>query len=98
LLFGLIACFLAWGAQEATECGLDESACKFTITLNIAFDSGADDSYIWNAKTEIEDFWNNEGGDPPTVGECDWDYSKRWEEWFPGENALPEPGMADASP
>ena len=54
LLFGLIACFLVWGAQEATECDLDEASCTFTITLNIAFDSGADDTYIYNAKTEIE--------------------------------------------
>ncbi|MBD3398597.1 hypothetical protein GF412_05135 [Candidatus Micrarchaeota archaeon] len=70
LLFGLFACFLAWGAQDATECELDEESCTFTITLNIAFDSGADDTYIYNAKTEIEDFWNNLGGDQPTVGEC----------------------------
>lgn len=71
LLLGLLVFSLAWGnGQQATECELDEAACKFTITLNIAFDSGADDAYIYNAKTEIEDFWNNLGGDPPTVGEC----------------------------
>ncbi len=74
LLFGLVLGLVlvpgAWAAQQATECELDEAACKFTITLNIAFDSGADASYRADAKNEIEDFWNNEGGDPPTVGEC----------------------------
>ena len=71
IFFLLFLSSLAWAnGQEATECELDETACKFTITLNIAFDSGADDTYMYNAKTEIEDFWNNEGGDPPTVGEC----------------------------
>lgn len=71
ILLGLLACFLVWGnGQQATECELDEVGCKFTITLNIAFDSGADDTYIFNAKNEIEDFWNNAGGNPPTTGDC----------------------------
>jgi len=70
LLFGLLVCCLAWGAQEATECDLDADSCTFTITLNIAFDSGADAGYRARATNEIEDFWNNAGGDPPTVGEC----------------------------
>ncbi|MCP4647825.1 MAG: hypothetical protein GY852_08880 [bacterium] len=70
LLFGLLVCCLAWGAQEATECDLDAESCTFTITLNIAFDSGADADYRATAANEIQDFWNNAGGDPPTTGDC----------------------------
>lgn len=70
LLFGLLVCTLIWGAQSATECDLDADSCTFTITLNIAFDSGADAGYRANAASEIEDFWNNAGGDPPTTGDC----------------------------
>lgn len=75
LLTGMLFLFLftsfAWAnGQQPTDCDLDEEGCTFTITLNIAFDSGADDTYIWNAKNEIEDFWNNAGGAQPTTGEC----------------------------
>ncbi len=71
IFFLLFLSSLAWAnGQEATECDLDADSCTFTITLNIAFDAGADAGYRARAANEIEDFWNNAGGDPPTVGEC----------------------------
>ncbi|MEM4272674.1 MAG: hypothetical protein QXH30_03715, partial [Candidatus Bilamarchaeaceae archaeon] len=38
--------------------------------MNIAFDNGADAGYRASAERAIERFWNNEGGNPPTYGEC----------------------------
>jgi hypothetical protein len=49
---------------------LNEETCTFTVTINIAFDSGADAAYRANAERAIEDFWNNAGGNPPTYGDC----------------------------
>ena len=60
MFFLLFLSSVAWAnGQEATECDLDADSCKFTITLNIAFDGGADAGYRARAANEIEDFWNN---------------------------------------
>lgn len=72
LAFGILALFSNVFAQ-ATTCDVNAETCTVTITLNIAF-MGADDGYVANAKSEIEDIWNNAGGQPYTVGECKCDF------------------------
>jgi len=68
ILLGFLVLFSNLFAQ-ATTCDVDADSCTFTITINIAF-MGADDGYIANAKSEIENVWNNAGGQPFTAGEC----------------------------
>jgi len=68
VLLGFLVLFSNLFAQ-ATTCDVNADTCTVTITLNIAF-FGASDGYIANAKQEIEDVWNNAGGQPFTVGEC----------------------------
>ena len=65
---GLLVLFSV-GFAQATKCDVDADACKVTITINIAF-FGADDDYISRAQNEIQDVWNNAGGQPYTVGDC----------------------------
>lgn len=68
----LVLAFLAlfsMGFAQATTCDVDAETCTAAITLNIAFMDASDD-YIANAKSEIENVWNNVGGQPFTVGEC----------------------------
>lgn len=53
-------------SSAETTCKVDN--CGITITIKIAF-SGADDSYINKAKSEIESFWNGPDG-YRSVGDC----------------------------
>ncbi|NYZ61130.1 hypothetical protein H0O01_05545 [Candidatus Micrarchaeota archaeon] len=67
-VLGLLVLFSNLFAQ-ATTCDVNAETCTFTVTMNIAF-FGASDDYIANAKNEIENVWNNAGGQPFTAGEC----------------------------
>lgn len=69
---GFLALFSNIFAQ-ATSCSVSADTCAFTITLNVAF-KDADDGYIANAKSEMENAWNNAGGQPFAVGECKCDF------------------------
>lgn len=69
LMVAVVLAVFSLGFAQATTCDVDAEACRVTVTLNIAF-MGADDGYISRAQSEIQDVWNNAGGQPYTVGEC----------------------------
>ncbi len=65
ILIGLVMLLLFSPVWAETTC--EAKDCKITITIKIAF-SGANDSYISDAKNEIESVWNGPNGQ--TFGDC----------------------------
>jgi len=70
ILAAILVLFSSVWAADATTCDVDADSCTITITINIAFDSGASSDYVDRARGEIANFWNNAGGTPPTYGDC----------------------------
>ncbi len=66
LFLGLLVLLSLFSLSWA-ETTCEAKDCKVTITIKIAF-SGANDSYINDAKNEIESVWNGQG---QTYGDCD---------------------------
>lgn len=62
----VLAALLSSPSYAETTCSVN--GCDITITIKMAF-AGANDSYINNAKNEIDDFWNGPRGFR-TAGEC----------------------------